>query len=178
MKHVQLGIHAASHACGAGDEILCAGIGGDANCEAFAHSPIFAYILRFHVGLETAVDLFGDLAKRKFAQSDEIAAPKEILERALDFFVSVDVATLHAVLEGFGGEVHHDCFAGGEGNPVGNGFANLDTGDGADHGGDAFDVLNVQSGDDVDFGGENFLNVFIAFAVFAAGDVGVGEFVD
>ena len=39
-------------------------------------------------------------------------------------------------------------------------------------------MLDVERGDNVDFGGENLLDVFVTLAVFAAGDVGVGEFVD
>lgn len=39
-------------------------------------------------------------------------------------------------------------------------------------------MLDVDGGEDVDAGVEEFEDVFVAFAVFAAGDVGVGEFVD
>jgi hypothetical protein len=39
-------------------------------------------------------------------------------------------------------------------------------------------VLNIQCGDNVDLCGQQLLHVFVSLAVLAAGDVGVGEFVD
>jgi len=45
--------------------------------------------------------MLGDLAQGKFAKSDQIAAAEKILERAFHFFGAVNVAALHAVVEGF-----------------------------------------------------------------------------
>src|SRR5580658_6470169 len=178
MNDVKLGIHAAGHARAAGDKILAGGISGNTNGHALADTPIFPDVLVFHVGFEAAVDLFGDLAQGEFAESDEVAAAEEIFEGAFDFFGAVDVAALHAVVEGFGSEVDHDGFRGCQGNPVGDRFADGDSGDGADDGRDAFDVLNVERGDDVDFRGEKILNIFVALAMLAAGNIGVGQFID
>ena len=175
---VEFGVEAAGHAGGAGDEVLRGGIGADADGQAFADGPIFLDILGGHVGVEAAVDVFGDLAEGEFAQSDQIAAAEKIVEGLMDFVLRVDVAALHAALEGLGSEIDHDGFVGHGGNPVGDGFADGDSGDAADGGREAFHVLDVQGGEHIDFGGENFLDVFVALAVLAAGDVGVSKFVD
>ena len=39
-------------------------------------------------------------------------------------------------------------------------------------------MLDVQGGDDVNAGGENVLNILISLGIAAAGDVGVGQFID
>ena len=39
-------------------------------------------------------------------------------------------------------------------------------------------MLNVQRGKNIDFGGQNLLHIFIAFAIFAAGNIGVCQFID
>ena len=175
---VEFGVHAARHAGATRDQILAGGICGNADGHAFADAPVLADVLGLHVGFEAAIDLLGDLAEGEFAECDQVAAAEEILQRALDFFGGVDIAALHAVLQGFGSEVDHHGFGGRERHPIRDGFAHDDAGDGADHRREALDVLDVERRDHVDFGGENFLDVFVALAVFAAGDVGVGEFVD
>ena len=178
VNHIQFGVHTAGHAGAAGDQVLASGIRGNADGHAFADTPVFADVLGFHVSFEAAIDLLGDLAEGEFAERDEIAAAEEIVERALDFFGGIDVAALHAILQGFGSEIDHHGLAGGQGHPIGDGFANDDAGDGADNRGEAFDVLDVEGGDYVDFCGEDFLDVFVALAVFTTGDVGVSQFVD
>jgi hypothetical protein len=178
MDDVELGIEAPGHACGARDEVLTGRTAGNADGDAFAHAPVFADLLRVHVRFKAAIHLFGDLAQGEFAEGDEIAAAKEILEGLLDFLLAVNVTAAHAIDKRFGSEVHHHGLGSAERNPIGDGFADSDARDGADRGSDTFNVLDVERGNDVDLRGEKFLNVFIAFAVAAAGNVGVGEFVD
>src|SRR5579859_5779057 len=105
MNDIELGIHAPSHASAASDEILTGGIPGNANGHAFADTPVFADVLIFHVSLEAAVDLLGDLAESEFAKSDKISAAKKVLERAFHFFGAVNVAALHAVVQCFRSQV-------------------------------------------------------------------------
>jgi hypothetical protein len=175
---VKFGIEAPRHTRGTRDEVLTGNAAGNTDGNALADTPVFANLLRVHVGFEAAVHLLGDLAQGKFAEGNEIAAAKEILERLLDFLLAVDVAAAHAVGERLGSQVHHHRFCGAERNPIRDGFAHGDASDGADGGGDAFDVLDVECGNDVDLRGEKILDVFVALAVAAARNVGVGEFVD
>ena len=90
----------------------------------------------------------------------------------------VYVAALHAVLERFGGEVHHHGFLRQLKKPIGNSLADDHAGKGVDGGRHAFDVLDVHGGDHVDVRFENFQHVFVALAIFAAGDVGVRKLVN
>ncbi len=121
--------------------------------------------------------MLGHLAQGQFAQSDQIAAAKEILQRLADFVGGVNVAALHALLKRLGREIHHDGFVGRERNPVGHRFANDDAGDCADGRGHAFHVLDIHGGEDVDLRGENFLHVLVALSMLAAGNVGVRQFI-
>src|SRR6267143_1142971 len=150
----------------------------DTNGDALPHRPVFPDVLRFHVRFEAAVDLFGDLTQSELAEGNEIAAAEEIFERAFHFFRAVDVAPLHAVLQSFRSEVHHDGLRGSEGDPVRNGLAHGNTGDGANDGRNALDVLNVEGGHYVDFCGQNFLHVLVTLAVLAPGDIRMGQLVD
>src|SRR5258708_35096384 len=61
MNYVELGVHAAGHACRARDEILPRRIGGDAYGYALADAPVFSDILGLHVRFEAAIDLLGDV---------------------------------------------------------------------------------------------------------------------
>jgi hypothetical protein len=174
---VELGIQAPCHSRRARHQVLPGRAAGNADGDAFAHAPVFANLLRVHVGFQAAVHLFGNLAQGEFAEGNKIATAEEIPEGLLDFFLAVDVAAAHAIDERFGSEVNHDGFAGAEGHPVRDGFADGDAGDSADGGGDTLDVLDVERGNHVDLRRKKFLDVFVAFAVAAAGDVGVGEFI-
>ena len=178
MDDVEFCIESPGHARGARDKVLAGSAAGNADGDAFAHAPVFADLLRVHVRFKAPVHLFGDLAQREFAEGNEIASAKEILQRLLDFLLTVDVAAAHSIDERFGSQVHHHGFACAERNPVGNGFTNSDTGDGTHGGSDAFDVLDVERGNDVNLCGEKFLDVFIALAVAAAGNIGVGELIN
>src|SRR5579859_8122769 len=110
MNDIELGVHAPSHASAASDEILTGGIPRNTNGHALSNTPVLADVLIFHVSLEAAVYLLGDLAKCEFAKSDEISAAKKVLERALHFFRAVNVAALHAVVQCFRSQVDHDGF--------------------------------------------------------------------
>src|SRR5690242_6650266 len=178
MKDVELRVHAPSHSGGARDEILPGRIRGNANGQALAHTPVLANVLRLHVGLEAAIDLFGHLAQGQLAKRDQIAAAEEIVQGAFDFIRAVNVAALHAVLKSLRSQIDHNGFGSGEGHPVRNRLAHDNSGDRAHYRRDAFNVLNVERGDDVDIGGENLLDVFVALAVLAAGNIGMSKFID
>src|SRR6185295_13898986 len=145
MNDIQLGIETAGHAGGAGDQVLRCGVGTDADRDALTDRPVFLNVFRSHVVFQAAVHLFGDLPECEFAQSDEIAAAEEIVQRLLHFGGQVDIPAAHAVLQGFGREVDHDGFRGGHGHPVRNRFTDGDAGDVADNRRNAFNVLDVES---------------------------------
>src|SRR5258705_332479 len=143
MKYVYLRIHAARHSCAAGYEIWPRWIRRNTDGQALSHSPILPYILRLHIGFEAAIHLLGDLAEGQLAQSNQIPTTKEILERTLDFFGTIHIAALHAVLQGLWSEIDHHGFRGGQGHPIGHGLADDDSRDGAHDRRDTFDVLKV-----------------------------------
>src|SRR5258708_5281754 len=97
MDDVEFGIESPGNARGARDEVLAGRAAGNANGDAFAHAPVFADLLRVHVRFQAPVHLFGDLAQREFAEGNEIAAAKEILQRFLDFLLTIDVAAAHSL---------------------------------------------------------------------------------
>src|SRR5467141_33547 len=176
--HVKFGIHPARHAGSSSNQILSRRIRRDTHGNALPHRPVFPDVLRFHVGFQAAVNLFGDLPQSELAEGNEIAAAEEILERACHFFGTINVAPLHAILQGFRSEVHHYCFGGSEGDPVWNGLAHGNTGDRPHDGRNALDVLNVECGHNVDFCGQEFLHVFVTLAVLAPRDIRMGKFVN
>src|SRR6266481_4990912 len=178
VNHVKFGIHPARHAGSSSDQVLSRRIRRDTHGNALPHRPVFPDVLRFHVGFEAAVNLFGDLAQSQLAEGNEIAAAEEILERAFHLFGTINVSPLHAVLQSFRSEVHHYGFGGSEGYPVRNGLAHGDAGDGAYDRRNAFDVLDVECRDHIDSCGQEFLYVLVTFAVLAPGDIRVGQFVD
>src|SRR5262249_11999471 len=126
VNDIQFGVKAAGHARGASDKVLTGRIRTDADGDALAYSPVFLNVLRSHIIVQAAVDLFGNLAQGEFAQRDEIAASKEIAKGLLDLGRRVDVAAPHAILQSFGREVNHHGFTGGHGNPIRNRFPNGD----------------------------------------------------
>src|SRR6202521_1923479 len=178
VNHVKFGIHPARHAGSSSDQVLSRRVRRDTHGHALSHRPVFPDVLCFHVGFEAAVNLFGDLSQSELAEGNEISAAEEILERAFHLFGTINVATLHAVLQGFRSEVHHYGFGGSEGYPVGNGLAHGDAGDGAYDGRNAFDVLDVECRHHIDFCSQEFLYVLVTLAVLAPGDIRVGQFVD
>src|ERR1700686_768507 len=178
VNHVKFGIHPARHAGSSSDQVLSGRIRRDTHGNALPHRPVFPDVLRFHVGFEAAVNLFSDLAQSELAEGNEIAAAEEILERAFHFFGTINVAALHAVLQGFRSEVYHYGFGGSEGYPVGNGLAHGDAGYGTYHGRNSFDVLDVECRHHIDFCSQEFLYVLVTLAVLAPGDIRVGQFVD
>lgn len=112
------------------------------------------------------------------AECDEIAAAKEVGEGTLGTIDGIDVAATHAGGESFGGEIGEDDLVGAVEDPVRDGLADGDSGEALDARGEAFDVLDVDGGEDIDVGVEEKEDVFVALGGAAAGDVGVGEFVD
>src|SRR5258705_9309580 len=140
MKYVYLRIHAPRHSCTAGYEILSRWICRNADGQALSHPPILPYILRLHIGFEAAIHLLGDLAEGQLAQSNQIPTTKEVLERTLDFFGAVHIAALHAILQGFGSEIDHHCFGGGQRHPIGHCLADDDPSNRAYDWRNAFDV--------------------------------------
>src|SRR5690242_2338358 len=102
MNDVKFRVHAPSHSGGPRDEILPGRIRGNTNGQPLADAPVLADVLRLHVGLEAAIDLFGHLTQGQFAKSDQIAAAEKIVQGTLDLVRAVNVAALHAVLKSFG----------------------------------------------------------------------------
>ena len=80
-------------------------------------------------------------------------------------------------MQRFGGEVDHDGLGSRQRHPIRHRFADDDSGDRTHDRSDALDVLNVERRDHVDLGREQFLDVFVAFAVLAAGYVRVRQLV-
>ena len=75
------------------------------------------------------------------------------------------------------GEVGHDHFLHPLHHPVGDGLANRDSADALHAGSNALQVLNVHGGEHANVGVEKLKHVFVALAVLAAFDVGVGKLI-
>src|SRR3981189_646090 len=98
MDDVELGIQAPSHAGAASDQVLAGRIRTDANGQSFAYRPVFFDVLGSHVRFQAAIDVFSDLAQGKFAQSDQIAAPKKIVPRRIAFVFGINTPAFNALL--------------------------------------------------------------------------------
>jgi len=77
-----------------------------------------------------------------------------------------------------GGQVDVDDLVGLGDDRVGDPFLDLDAGGRLDDVVKRFQMLDVERGDDADAGIEQFEDVLVAFLVFAAGRIGMGEFID
>ena len=113
----------------------------------------------------------------KFAQVFEVGLCEEVFQRGFDAFRGIDFSVAEAFLQVLGGEVDvHHLIGFGE-NRIGDALADGDADELLNGVVQAFQVLDVEGADDVDAGGQNILHILVALGVFAAGDVGMGQFV-
>ena len=135
-------------------------------------------LFRVHVGRERAVDGLGHVLQGELAKCDQVAAAKEVGESLLCAIDAVDIAAAHSGLERLGREIGHHDLVGALHHPVRHGFADGNAGHALNGGRDALDMLHVHGCEYVDVGGQNVEHVFVSFAMLAAFDVAMGEFVD
>src|ERR1700735_4377005 len=174
VEDVELAIEAFGQASSAGDEVAGLRPFADEDVYFFGDGPVWPELLALDVVVEGAIDGAGDAVESHFAESDKVAAAKEVGEGAVGAVDRVDIAAAHAGDEGFGGEIGDDDLVGTIEDPVGNGLADGDAGEALDARGGAFDVLNVDGAEDVDVGVKEKEDVLVALGVAAANDVAVG----
>ncbi len=154
------------------------GIGAETYGDTFAYRPGILNIFLLHVGFQAAIHLFGDLTKGKFAKGNQISPAEKILERLVYFLRVVNLAALHAVLQRFGSQVDHHDFVGVFEHPIGNCFSNFNSGNGRHRRSNTFEVLHIHCGKNFHSCFDQVQDVFVSFAIFAAGNVCMREFVD
>ena len=108
----------------------------------------------------------------------QIADAEEVGQRLFNFFGGVDLALAEAVAQFVHRDVDIDHFVGALEKAVGNGLADDGVGGTIDGIVQRLEVLDVDRGHHVDAGVEQLEHIFVALAVLAAGDVGVGQLVD
>ena len=108
----------------------------------------------------------------------EIGVGEEIFQRGLHALRGINLSLAQPLLQVFGGEVDVDDLIGLGQHRIGNSLAHFHADELFDGVVEAFEMLNVEGGDDVNAGGEDVLNILVSLGVFAAGDVGVGQFID
>ena len=176
INDIEFRIDGLRHARPAGDQILRHGIRADADRDALAHDQRFT-VFGLKV-LQAVVHRLGHLSQGQFAQGNQVRRAEKIGQGALGPFHRVNIATLHAGLQGLRRQVGHHDFARPLDNPVRNGLAHLHTRELANRRRQAFDVLHVHSGNHIDASIQNLEDIFIALVVLAALDVGMREFID
>ena len=150
----------------------------DANQNAFACRPGPGDRIGLHMRQELLVDALGGAAQRQLAQRGQIARREIMLERALGLLGDIDLALLQARDQIVGRQIDQLDRIGAVEHRIRHRLAHPHMGDLGDDVVEAFDVLDIDRGIDVDAARQQFLDVEIALGMAAAGDVGVGEFVD
>ena len=134
--------------------------------------------LLVEIGFETAVNFLGHFLQSQFAQRNQGSRTEKIRERLLHPVERINIAAPHAGLQRLRSEVRHDHFPHPLHHPVGNSLPHRDAADSLHAGSDTLQVLDIHGRQDADVGVHQLQNVFVAFVVPAAFDVGVGQFVD
>jgi len=174
---VPVGGEAAGDACADADEAFVAGAVGEADHDFFGDGGLLEALVAAVLRGARANLLRSD-AEAELAEHVEVAFAEEVGEGLLNFFRGVDFSLAETGAEFFDGDVDVDDLVGAFDEAVGDGFADggvCRAGDGVVEG---FQMLDVDGSHDVDAGLEELEDIFVAFAVFAAGDVCVGELVD
>src|ERR1700722_18467460 len=178
MQDEQFAAYALGYSCAACNQHLGGAVRADADRDPFAHSPVCVNLLRVHIGSERAVDGLGHVLQRQLAKRDQIAAAKEVGERLLRAIDAVDIAAPHAGLERLRRQIGHYDLVRALYHPVRHGFADLNSGNALDGRRNALDMLHVHRCENIDVGGQYVEHILIAFAVLAAFDVAMSQFVD
>ncbi len=108
----------------------------------------------------------------------QIADAEEVGQGLFHFFGGIDFALAQAVAQFVHGDVNVDDFIGALEKAVGNGLADDGIGRTIDGVVQGLEVLDVDCGQDVDARVEQLEHIFVALAVLAAGNVGVGQLVN
>ncbi len=124
------------------------------------------------------VDAVRRAPQGQFAQGDEVALAKEVLDGALGLLGQVDLALLQSQQEVIGRQVDDDDLVGFVEHAVGHGLPHADPGDARDDVVQALEMLDVHGRPDVDAGVEQLFDILPALGVPGSGDVGVRQFVD
>jgi len=178
IKNVKVAADGLGHAGAARDQILGRRIGAHADADALADSVRGLGGVFFQECVETAVYNPSHLAKRQLAQSNQIAGTEKVRKGTLGAIYGIDVAALHAFLQGLRSQIGEDNFIHPLHDPVRDSFADLDAGDLLDGGADALHVLHVHGREHINFGVEEFDDVLVALGMLAALDVGVSQLID
>ena len=177
-RRQRIGIHGLGHARPARDQILRRRVRTDAYRDAFADGNRRSIVRLLSAMLfQAQIDLLGHLAQCQLAQSDQVGLAEKIFQRPPHAFLRINVATPHPVLQRLRSQVDHHDFVDSLQHPVGNRFPHLDPGDSLHRRGHALQMLDVHGGENVNPRIQQFQHIFIAFAMLAALDIGVRQFV-
>ena len=91
----------------------------------------------------------GSTAQCQFAQGDQIAFAKKMLNGAFRLSGNINLAFFQPLSQIVRGQVHQHYVVGGIEKRIGHGFPHLNPGDAADHIVKAFQMLNVDSGENI-----------------------------
>ena len=116
-----------------------------------------------HVLLELRLGLLSRAPQRQFAQRRQVALAEEVVERGLDALRGIDVAVLHALAQGVGGDIDQLHFVGLVQHPVGQRFAHAHARDAGHQVVEALQVLDIERRHHIDAGVEDLLHVLVAF---------------
>ncbi len=177
-----------------GEQVAAAGPGGDpggppdqrrtlrATGEGDHHPlaclPGLVDVVQCAVALQPLVDPVGEPEQRELAQCGEVADPEVVGQCRVDLACRVDVAVGHPAPQGLRAHVHQLDLVRRPDDGIRDRLALDDPGDPLHDVVERLQMLDVDVGDDVDARVEELLDVLPALGVTAAGDVGVGEFVD
>ncbi len=124
------------------------------------------------------VDAVRGAPQRQFAQGDEVALAKEVLDGSLGLLGQVDLALLQSQQEVVRRQVDDDDLVGFVEHAVGHGLPHADPGDARDDVVQALEVLDVHGRPDVDAGIQQLFDVLPPLGVSGPRDIGMRQLVD
>ena len=95
-----------------------------------------------------------------------------------DFFDAVDFPLSEPCPQSVNRNINIDHFIGAAQKPVGNRFTHFDSGGSFDYVIERFEMLDIDRRHHTDSGFENFQNIFVAFFIFRAFNIGMREFIN
>ncbi len=131
-----------------------------------------------HIARDIGIDMLRRPPQRHFAQGGEIAFAKKPAERPLRRLRRIDPPLDKPRPQLRRREIDHLDVGGEREHAVGDGLGDAHAGDAGDGIVQALEMLDIEGRPDIDPGVQQFDRVFPAFGMTAAGDVGVGEFVE